>query len=69
MSNSKKLAVIGATVALSSVANAAPDFSSLTTGVDFSTAVTAIIAVGVAAAGLNVAIAGVRGVLRMIRGA
>lgn len=69
MSNLKKLSVIGALIASSSVANAAPDFSAMTTGVDFSTATTAIIAVGVAAAGMGVAIAGVRAVLRMIRGA
>ncbi|AGQ37746.1 TPA: hypothetical protein PWY77_002413 [Mannheimia haemolytica] len=71
MFNLKKLAVTGAVVvASSSVAYAAgPDFSAMTTGVDFSTASTAIIAVGVAAAGMSVAIAGVRAVLRMIRGA
>lgn len=47
---------------------AGPDFSAMTTGIDFSTAITAVIAVGTALAGLYIAIAGAKGVLRMIRG-
>lgn len=45
-----------------------PDFSQLSSGVDFSSAVAAVVAIGVAVAGLRIAKAGVRSVLGMIRG-
>lgn len=58
-----------ATMAGFSFANTAstPDFSQIVSGISFTTAIGAIIAVGTALAGMNVAIAGVRGVLRMIK--
>ncbi|MDH3001577.1 hypothetical protein A1D23_03005 [Chelonobacter oris] len=68
---SKLTAVVATSLLLSSgVVNAAgPDFSSITSGIDFSTAVTAIISVAVAIAGVYIASSGSKAVLRMIRGA
>ena len=66
----KKALTTMAIIAISSTpafAATAPDFSQMTSGVDFSTAQAAVIAIGVAIAGLYIAIAGARGVLRMIR--
>ena len=47
----------------------APDFSQLTSGVDFSSVITAVMAVGVVLMGVYVAIKGARIVLSMVRGA
>ena len=65
----KKILTVGALVAVSTTSAFAvgPDFSQITAGIDFNTAQTAVIGVGVALAGLYIAIAGTRGVLRMIR--
>lgn len=65
----KKLLVAGSALTLSAFSNAAVDFSQLTSGVDFSSASTAVIGIAVAIAGVYVAIAGARAVLRMIKGA
>ncbi|WMC01152.1 hypothetical protein [Inovirus D_HF32_91] len=51
------------------VASAAPDYSSITSGVDFGSAVAAVIGIAVAIAGVYVAIAGSRAVLRMLKSA
>jgi hypothetical protein len=47
----------------------APDFSQLTSGVDFSSVTTAVMAVGVVLMGVYVAIKGAKIVLGMVRGA
>jgi hypothetical protein len=47
----------------------APDFSQLTSGVDFSSVTTAVMAVGVVLMGVYVAIRGAKIVLSMVRGA
>lgn len=65
----KTLSVIGASTLLASTAHAAADYSSLTQGVDFGSAVTAVVAIAAAIAGVYVAIAGSRAVLRMIKSA
>lgn len=65
----KKASIVTGALLMGSTAFAAgPDFSSLTAGVDFSSAVTAVISIGVALAGLYIAISGSKAVLRMIRG-
>ncbi len=46
---------------------AAPDFTSLVSGIDFSTTVTAILAIGAAAVGLILAFKGVQYVYRSIK--
>ncbi|MBN6710272.1 hypothetical protein JFL47_11395 [Haemophilus haemoglobinophilus] len=50
-----------------SAANAAPDYSSLTSGIDFSSASTAVIAIAAAIAGVLVVVKGARLVLGMLR--
>jgi hypothetical protein len=47
----------------------APDFSQLTSGIDFSSVTTAVMAVGVVLMGVYVAIRGAKIVLSMVRGA
>lgn len=65
----KKASIVTGALLMGSTAFAAAlDFSSLTAGVDFSSAVTVVISIGVALAGLYIAIAGSKAVLRMIRG-
>lgn len=50
-------------------ASAAPDFSTLTSQIDMSTTITAIMAIGVACMGLLIAIKGVKSVWKMFKGA
>lgn len=49
--------------------NTGPDFSTLTSQIDLSTTITAIMAIGVSAMGLLLAIKGVKIVWRMFKGA
>ncbi|MDO9950820.1 hypothetical protein Q7404_10295 [Glaesserella parasuis] len=63
----QKLLVLAGALSLSSVSMAAADYSQIGAGLSFESAVTAIIAVAVALAGLYGAVAGARGVLRMIK--
>lgn len=46
-----------------------PDFSTLTTAIDLSTVITAVMAVGAVMVGVYVAIKGAKIVLQMVRGA
>ncbi|MGX2970457.1 hypothetical protein ACWIVY_09305 [Ursidibacter sp. B-7004-1] len=70
MNIKQKFGVAVGVLSLSSLALAdAANFSSIGAGLDFGTAVTAVIAVAAAIAGLYGAVAGARGVLRMIKGA
>lgn len=55
--------------ALAQTTGSAPDFSQLTGGIDFSTLLTALMAVGVLVIGIAVAMVGIRKVVRMVRGA
>jgi len=72
MTNQKTLfafVVLLFTAVFSASASAAGvDFSSLTTAVDFSTAITAIVAIGAALAGAYVAFKGVKIVVTALRG-
>ncbi|MBF0751057.1 MULTISPECIES: major capsid protein [unclassified Pasteurella] len=61
----KSLVVLG-TLLVGSTAFAV-DFSQMTSSVDFSSAVTAVLSIGGALAGVHLAIAGARAVLRMIK--
>lgn len=55
-------------MAMVSMAQAQVDFSTMTNGITFDSAVTAVLAIGTALGAVYVAIAGARAVLRMIRG-
>lgn len=57
------------TPAISFAATTGPDFSTLTSQIDLSTTITAIMAIGVSAMGLLLAIKGVKIVWRMFKGA
>lgn len=65
----KKMTVAFAGLTLAGVSNAAVDFSQITTGVNFESASTAVVAVGVGISAVYIAIAGTRAVLRMIKSA
>ncbi|QBC42106.1 major capsid protein [Iodobacter fluviatilis] len=71
-SKSTALAVlVGLGAAMAPAANAAgtaPDLSSLTSAVDFSTTITALLAISGLLAGVYIAIKGAKTVLRMIKG-
>lgn len=60
--------VAGVALVSAPVFAAGPDFSTMTAGIDFASAVTAVLAVGLAVAAVYVAIRGVRAVLGAIRG-
>ena len=64
----KKLVALSG-VMVAGVASAAPDYSSIISGIDFGSAVAAVIGIAVAIAGVYVAIAGSRAVLRMLKSA
>lgn len=66
-----RLAIIAAvTTPMASFAvTTAPDFSTLTSQIDMSTTITAIMAIGVACMGLLIAIKGVKNVWKMFKGA
>lgn len=66
----KKTVVVGSLLTTASVAMAeGPNYTSITSSLDFSSAVGAVIAVAVAISSVYAAVAGARAVLRMIRGA
>lgn len=68
MNIKNKLGLVVALLATSSASFAAgPDFSQISAGIDFSTAITAIVGVATALAGMYIAIAGGRAILRMIK--
>lgn len=62
------LAAVVALPALSFAAGTAPDLTPLTNAIDFSTVITAVLAIGGLLAGVYVAIRGAKTVLSMIRG-
>ena len=65
----KRVAFVAGSMGVSVVAFAAPpDYTSLTSSVDFAGVVTAILAVAATIAGLYVAIRGAKTVIGMIRG-
>lgn len=69
-SNFAKVVLLGLAAAGTTISFAAPpDFSSLTTAVDLSTVITAIMAIAAVLAGVYVAIKGAKVVIGMIRGA
>ncbi|WP_249192556.1 hypothetical protein [Burkholderia cenocepacia] len=64
-------AVVAGVAALVSNAQAAgtgPDYTSLTTNVDFTTTIAAVMAVAALVVGLNLAIRGAKTVIRMVGG-
>ncbi|WP_198962641.1 hypothetical protein [Mangrovitalea sediminis] len=61
------LMVSGMTFAAGTAAAAGPDLTSLTTAVDFSTVITAILAVGAGMVGLALAVMGVRKVVHFLK--
>ncbi|MBU9633642.1 hypothetical protein KTE60_30650 [Burkholderia multivorans] len=67
-----RVAAVGASVAaLASNAQAVttgPDYTSLTTNVDFTTTIAAVMAVAALVVGLNLAIRGAKTVIRMVGG-
>ncbi|TAK93485.1 MAG: hypothetical protein EPO09_12480 [Aquabacterium sp.] len=66
----KKLALAAVAVSpvLSFAATTGPDLTPLTNAIDFSTVITAVLAIGGLLAGVYVAIRGAKTVLSMIRG-
>ena len=70
MKTLKNLAVaaVAASPVLSFAAANAPDLTPLTNAIDFSTVITAVLAIGGLLAGVYVAIRGAKTVLSMIRG-
>lgn len=64
----KHVSVVGWMGASAAAFAAAPDYTSLTTSVDFAGVITAILAVAATIAGLYVAIRGAKTVIGMIRG-
>lgn len=60
---------IAVAAANASAASTAPDFTAMTGSIDLSTAITAILAVGVIAVNFNVAKGGAKAVLGFIRSA
>lgn len=64
-----RLAVISAAFAPLSSFAAGPDFTALTSQIDMSTTITAVMAIGVAVMGLLLAVKGVKIVWRMFKGA
>jgi hypothetical protein len=58
----------GLTLAAGNAMAAAPDFSSLTAAVDYSTAITAVLLVAAGLAGVYIVIAGIRLILPMLKG-
>ena len=69
----KKITSLVAAVVLGGAATAAsaagPDYTTLTTGVDFSSVITAIMAIAVVLMGLYVARSGVKFVINMVKSA
>jgi len=66
-----RLAVIAAVLApvASFAATTPPDFTTMTSQIDMSTTITAVMAIGVAAMGLLIAVKGVQYVWKMFKGA
>ncbi len=62
------LAAVASSPVLSFAAVTAPDLTPLTNAIDFSTVITAVLAIGGLLAGVYVAIRGAKTVLSMIRG-
>ncbi len=66
-------ALVMASLAISAPASAAgptgPDFTALTSAVDFGTTQTAILSVGALAVGLALVVLGIKKIMRVIRGA
>lgn len=71
MRNALKLAVVPASLVASAPAFAAatgPDFTTLTSAIDVSTTITAILAVGALMVGVALAVMGVRKIISMSKG-
>lgn len=69
MNKFAKLSLLAPLAVAGSAFAAAPDISSLTGAVDFSTVTTGVLAVGALAVGLYLAIKGAKIVIRMVKGA
>lgn len=61
--------IVQAPAALAQAKATPPDFSTLTSAIDLSTVITAVMAVGAVMVGVYVAIKGAKIVLQMVRGA